>query len=102
MGKYMDARPFQSRLEIIQSEFSASAAHPERCDLTVLQILRFSIYCPRTQSSPHENLSYEYNTMLCYFYGSINFEEEVARYLNNQCGAMAVAGEFFKSNLHHV
>ncbi|KAJ6038604.1 hypothetical protein N7499_003196 [Penicillium canescens] len=30
--------------------------------------------------------------MHCYFYGSIKIEEEVARYLNNQRGAMAVAG----------
>ncbi|CAI7654943.1 unnamed protein product, partial [Penicillium viridicatum] len=67
-------------------------AHPGRCDLTVLQILRFSVYCPRTQSSPQENLSYEHNAMLCYFYGSIKIEEEVARYLNNQRGTMAVSG----------
>jgi hypothetical protein len=80
--------------------FFGSAAHTGCRDLTALQILRFSIYCPRTQSSPQENLSYEHNAMLCYFYGSIKIEEEVARYLNNQRGAMAVAGEFLKSNLH--
>ncbi|OGE46738.1 hypothetical protein PENARI_c091G11564 [Penicillium arizonense] len=60
-------------------------------DWRSFKILRFSIYCPRTQSSPQENLSYEHNAMLCYFYGSIKIEEEVARYLNNQRGAMAVA-----------
>jgi hypothetical protein len=56
--------------------------------------MRFSIYCPRTQSSTQENLSYEHSAMLCYFYGSIKIEEEVSQYLDNQCGAMAVAGDF--------
>ncbi|KAJ6038448.1 hypothetical protein N7460_008219 [Penicillium canescens] len=60
-------------------------------DWRSFKILRFSIYCPRTQSSPQENLSYEHNAMLCYFFGSIKIEEEVARHLNNRCGAMAVA-----------
>ncbi|OQD75545.1 hypothetical protein PENANT_c153G05750, partial [Penicillium antarcticum] len=69
-------------------------------DWKAFKILRFSIYCPRTQSSPQETpLSYEHNAMLCYFYGSIKIEEEVARHLDNQCGAMAVAGNCPQSDL---
>ncbi|KAJ6022334.1 hypothetical protein N7499_002903 [Penicillium canescens] len=68
-------------------------------DWRSFKILRFSIYCPRTQSSPQENLSYEHNAMLCYFFGSIKIEEEVARHLDNRCGAMAVAGECPQSNI---
>ncbi|KAJ5365259.1 hypothetical protein N7517_008145 [Penicillium concentricum] len=41
-------------------------------------ILQFSIYCSRTQSGPEENLSYQK-------------VEEVARLINNQSGAVAVA-----------
>ncbi|KAJ6037923.1 hypothetical protein N7460_007694 [Penicillium canescens] len=37
--------------------------------------------------------------MLCYFFGSIKIEEEVARHLDNRCGAMAVAGECPQSNI---
>ncbi|KAJ5365301.1 hypothetical protein N7517_008187 [Penicillium concentricum] len=54
-------------------------------------IWQFSIYCSRTQSGPEENLSYQKGERLWYFYGSINIEEEVARLINNQCGAVAVA-----------
>ena len=97
----MDTRTFQSRLESVQGEFSASATHLKSHDLTILQILQFSIYCPRTQAGPQNNISYEYAERICYFYGSIKIEEEVERYLNNhQCGAVAVAGEFPNSNLH--
>ncbi|KAJ5500673.1 hypothetical protein N7453_009724 [Penicillium expansum] len=54
-------------------------------------ILQFSIYCPRTESGPEENLSYQKGERLWYFYGSINIVEEVARLINNQSGAVAVA-----------
>ncbi|KAF3005207.1 hypothetical protein E8E15_000536 [Penicillium rubens] len=54
-------------------------------------ILQFSIYYPRTQSGPEENISYQQGERLWYFYGSVNIEEEVARLINNQCGAVAVA-----------
>ncbi|KAI3094638.1 hypothetical protein CBS147333_9956 [Penicillium roqueforti] len=54
-------------------------------------ILQFSIYCLRTQSGPEENISYQKGERLWYFYGSINIKEEVARLINNQCGAVAVA-----------
>ncbi|CAG8083284.1 unnamed protein product [Penicillium nalgiovense] len=55
-------------------------------------ILQFSIYCPRTQTGPQNNISYEYAERICYFYGSVKIEEEVEQYLNNhQCGAVAVA-----------
>ncbi|KAJ5775847.1 uncharacterized protein N7511_000858 [Penicillium nucicola] len=60
-------------------------------DWRAFKILRFSIYCQRAQSSSEETLSYEHNAMLCYFYGSIKIEDEVARHLDNRCGAMAVA-----------
>jgi hypothetical protein len=61
--------------------------------LTDFQILQFSIYCPRTQSGPEEDLVYQKGERLWFFYGSINIEEEVARHISNRCGAVAVAGE---------
>ncbi|KAJ5971730.1 uncharacterized protein N7479_001648 [Penicillium vulpinum] len=61
-------------------------------DWRAFKILQLSIYCPRTQAGPQNNISYEYTERICYFYGSIKIEEEVERYLNNhQCGAVAVA-----------
>ncbi|OQD93994.1 hypothetical protein PENVUL_c117G07918, partial [Penicillium vulpinum] len=61
-------------------------------DWRAFKILQLSIYCPRTQAGPQNNISYEYTERICYFYGAIKIEEEVKRYLNNhQYGAVAVA-----------
>ncbi|KAJ5593519.1 hypothetical protein N7537_010423 [Penicillium hordei] len=88
-------------LEILWKRQVGKDAYLKSHDLTILQILQFSIYCPRTQTGPQNNISYEYAESICYFYGSIKIEEEVERHLNNhQCGAVAVAGEFPNSNLH--
>ncbi|KAI2732829.1 hypothetical protein DTO013E5_10246 [Penicillium roqueforti] len=61
--------------------------------LTDFQVLQFSIYCPRTQSGPEEDLVCQKGERLWYFYGSIKIEEKVAQHISNRCGAVAVAGE---------
>ncbi|KAI2762012.1 hypothetical protein DTO012A8_9593 [Penicillium roqueforti] len=59
--------------------------------LTDFQVLQFSIYCPRTQSGPEEDLVCQKGERLWYFYGSIKIEEKVAQHISNRCGAVAVA-----------
>jgi hypothetical protein len=88
----MDAGTFRPRLESVQGQLSTIPSDAECHGLTHLQILQFSIYCPRTQSGPEEDLFCQKGERLWYFYGSINIEEEVARHINSRCGAVAVAG----------
>ena len=102
MGEQMDRTAIPSRSERVLCKLSASTTHPRRRNLTKLQILQFSIYYPRTQSGPEENISYQQGERLWYFYGSVNIEEEVARLINNQCGAVAVAGECHRFRSHFL
>ncbi|KAJ5335870.1 uncharacterized protein N7506_003892, partial [Penicillium brevicompactum] len=60
-------------------------------DWRAFKILQFSIYCPRTQSGPEEDLVCQKGERLWYFYGSIKIEEKVAPHISNRCGAVAVA-----------
>lgn len=64
----------------------------ERAWVDDIQILQFSIYCSHATSGVNSQRSFKMGNRVSYYEGSADVEKEVTKYVQNQCGDMAVAG----------